>query len=67
LEGEAVPYELEFPGSAAKVVYPFNLAEAFERLGNAGYGHHFAIAQGHIGDDLAEWCRLTQIDYLLIQ
>jgi L-fucose isomerase-like protein len=67
LEGEAVPYKLEFPGSAAKVVYPFNLAEAFETLGNAGYGHHFAIAQGHIGDDLAEWCRLTRIDYLLIQ
>jgi L-fucose isomerase-like protein len=67
LEGEAVPYVLEFPGSAAKVVFPFSLAEAFEKLGNAGYGHHFALAQGHIGDDLTEWCQVSAVDFSLIR
>lgn len=66
LHGEAVPYELEFPGSAAKVVYPFSLAEALEKLGNAGYGHHFAIAQGHIGRELQEWCKLLDIESLIL-
>ena len=66
MHGEAVPYELEFPGSAAKVVYPFSLAEALEKLGNAGYGHHFAIAQGHIGRELQEWCALLEIDCLVM-
>ena len=52
LHGEAVHYDLEFPGSVAKVVYPFDLAQALEALGEAGYGHHFALAQGHVG---AKW------------
>lgn len=66
MHGEAVPYELEFPGSAAKIVYPFSLAQALEKLGNAGYGHHFAIAQGHIGRELQEWCALLEIDSLVL-
>lgn len=66
MHGEAVPYELEFPGSAAKIVYPFSLAQALEKLGNAGYGHHFAIAQGHIGRELQEWCSLLEIDSLVL-
>jgi L-fucose isomerase-like protein len=64
MEGEAVPYELEFPGSAAKVVFPFNLAEALEKLGNAGYGHHFALIQGHVGRELSEFCRLAGVQFL---
>jgi hypothetical protein len=30
MEGEVAPYELEFPGSAGKVVFPFDLAQALE-------------------------------------
>lgn len=66
IHGEAVPYELEFPGSAAKVVYPFSLAEALEKLGNNGYGHHFAIAQGHISREIQEWCQLLNIESLVL-
>jgi L-arabinose isomerase len=66
LLGEAVPYELEFPGSAAKVVFPFSLAEALENLGNAGFGHHFALVQGHVGLEIKEWCQLLGIGYLQI-
>ncbi len=66
MHGEAVPYELEFPGSAAKVVYPYSLAEALEKLGNDGYGHHFAIAQGHIGREIEEWCKLLNIESLIL-
>ena len=66
LEGECVAHELEFPGSAAKVVFPFDLADAFERLGNAGYGHHFALIQGCVGKELAEWCELLGIEFTLI-
>jgi L-fucose isomerase-like protein len=64
MQGEAVPYELEFPGSAAKVVFPFDLAEALETLGDAGYGHHFALVQGHVAGEVGEWCRLIGVDYL---
>ena len=64
LQGEAVPYELEVPGSAAKVVYPYSLAEALEQLGEAGYGHHFALAQGHIALELEEYCKLLGIQYM---
>lgn len=64
IQGEAVPYELEFPGSVAKVVFPFDLAWGLETLGNAGYGHHFALVQGHVGAEVAEWCRLIGIDFL---
>jgi L-fucose isomerase-like protein len=66
LQGEAIPYTLEFPGSAAKVVYPFDLAKALETLGEAGYGHHFALTQGHVGHEIGEWCKLLGIDYLQI-
>jgi L-fucose isomerase-like protein len=64
LQGEAVHYDLEFPGSVAKVVYPFDLAQALETLGEAGYGHHFALAQGHVGREVGEWCKLLGIDYM---
>ncbi len=67
LEGEVVPYELEFPGSAAKVVFPFPLDEALEELGEAGYGHHFALIQGHVGQHLAEWCRLSKIQFTQVK
>lgn len=66
LEGEAISHELEFPGSAAKVVYPFDLAEALERIGNAGYGHHFALVQGHICEEIGAWCELLGIEHMLI-
>jgi len=66
LEGQAISHELEFPGSAAKVVYPFDLADALERIGNAGFGHHFALVQGHIGREIGEWCNLLGIEYLQI-
>jgi L-fucose isomerase-like protein len=66
MEGEAVPYELEFPGSAGKIVFPFPLAESLERLGEAGYGHHFALIQGHVAGELGEWCRLSKVEFLKI-
>jgi L-fucose isomerase-like protein len=66
LQGEAVHYDLEFPGSVAKVIYPFDLAQALEALGEAGYGHHFALAQGHVGCEVGEWCKLLGIEYLSI-
>ena len=66
MQGDAVPYDLEFPGSAAKVVFPFDLAEGLERLGNAGYGHHFALVQGHVCQEVGEWCALLGIECLSI-
>lgn len=63
LEGEAVPYELEFPGSWTKVKFGFDLADALEGLGNAGYGHHWSIVQGHVGRELDEWCNLLKIEH----
>jgi L-fucose isomerase-like protein len=67
LEAEAVSYTLEFPGSAAKAVFPYDLTTALETLGNAGYGHHFVVMEGHLADDLGEWCRLTGVAFLPIQ
>ena len=66
MEGEAVPYELEFPGSAAKILFPFPLAESLEKLGEAGYGHHFALIQGHVGRELGEWCHLSKVQFMQI-
>jgi len=63
LEGEVVPYELEFPGSAAKVMFFFDLTEALEQLGNRGYGHHFTLIRGHVRRELAEWSKVLKIDY----
>ena len=64
IEAEVVSDELEFPGSSAEVVFPFDLARALETLGNNGYGHHFVLIPGHFGEDLVEWCRRLKIDYL---
>jgi L-fucose isomerase-like protein len=64
LEAETIAHELEFPGSAAKVVFPFDLGEALEALGNAGYGHHFVLVRGHLSRELSEWCRLLDIDFM---
>jgi len=66
LEGEVISHQLEFPGSAAKVLHPYDLADAFEKIGNAGFGHHFALAQGYLGKELEEWCGLLGIEYMLI-
>jgi L-fucose isomerase-like protein len=66
LEGEAIPYELEFSGSWSKIAFPFDITDALEQLGNAGYGHHFVIARGHVGAELAEWCNLLEIDHLQV-
>jgi L-fucose isomerase-like protein len=63
LEGAVVPYTQEFPGAWTKVSFPFDLAEALEDMGNAGYGHHFVLMSGHQGRYLAEWCQLLGIDY----
>jgi L-fucose isomerase-like protein len=64
LEGEVVPYTPDFPGSGAKVVFPYNLSAALEVLGNAGSGHHFSLFPGHWGREMAEWARLLKLDYL---
>jgi L-arabinose isomerase len=64
LEGKTVTYQTDLPGSGARVVFPFDLAQALEKLGNEGYGHHFALTTGHIGPELAEWCTLLDIAYL---
>ena len=66
LQGMVVPYEMEFPGSSGKIVFPFPLAEALEKLGESGYGHHFALIQGHVADELAEWCRLSKVQFMQI-
>jgi L-arabinose isomerase len=63
MEGAAVPYELEFPGSAAKVVFPFDLGETLEQWGNAGYGHHYAVVVGHVARQVAEWCNLLGVPF----
>ncbi len=63
MEGEAVPYELEFPGSAAKVVFPFDLGEALEQWGNAGFGHHYAVVVGHVARQTDEWCKLLGVPF----
>jgi L-arabinose isomerase len=63
MEGEAVPYELEYPGSAAKVVFPFDLGEALEAWGNAGFGHHYAVVVGHVARQTAEWCQLLGVPF----
>jgi L-fucose isomerase-like protein len=67
MEAEAVSYTLEFPGSAAKAVFPYDLTAALETLGNEGFGHHFVVMEGHLADDLGEWCRMTGIAFLPIQ
>jgi L-fucose isomerase-like protein len=64
MEAEAVPYRLEFPGSAAKAVFPYDLTEALEAIGNAGFGHHFVVLRGHLTRELGEWCGLTGVDFL---
>ncbi len=64
MEAETIAHELEFPGSAAKVVFPFDLGEGLEALGNAGFGHHFVLIRGHLARELAEWCRLLDIDFV---
>jgi L-arabinose isomerase len=64
LEGETLPYRTNLPGSGAKVAFLFNLGEALENLGNEGYGHHFALASGHVGRELDEWCALLDIPYV---
>ncbi len=63
MEGEAVLHELQFPGSAAKVMFPFDLGEALEEWGNAGYGHHYAVTMGHVARQVAEWCQLLDIPF----
>ncbi len=64
LEGETLRYRTDLPGSGAKVAFSFGLAEALELLGNKGYGHHFALASGHMGRELAEWCAFLDIPYV---
>jgi L-fucose isomerase-like protein len=66
MQAEVVPYELEFPGSAAKVAFPFDLITALETLGNSGYGHHFALIPGHYEPELAEWSALLGVGYLRV-
>ena len=63
MEGEAVLHELQFPGSAAKILFPFDLGETLEEWGNAGYGHHYAVTMGHVGRYVAEWCQLLGIPF----
>lgn len=64
MAAEVAPCELESPGSAAKVVFPFGLADALGTLGNRGYGHGFVVTRGRLAEDLGEWCQLLGVDFL---
>lgn len=66
MEGEVESDDLDFPGSSATVVFAFDLAEALEELGNAGYGHHFVLIPGHFAADFEEWGRMLGVDFLRI-
>ena len=67
LEGEAIPHVPPFPGSSAKVVFPYPLAGALEALGNAGYGHHFSVFPGHWGRDIAEWAAMLGLEHMVLR
>jgi L-arabinose isomerase len=62
LEGTAIGHATDMPGSGAKVRYDGDLEKVLEALGNAGYGHHFALVQGHVRREMAEWCGLVGIE-----
>jgi L-fucose isomerase-like protein len=66
LEGEAVPYRLEFPGSAAKAVFPFDLASGLQQIGQRGFGHHFVVMRGHVAGELSDWCELAGVEFLQV-
>lgn len=66
MEAMVVPYELEFPGSAAKAVFPFDLAQGLQDLGRWGSGHHFVVIDGHVANDLARWSELVGIHSLRV-
>jgi L-arabinose isomerase len=63
LHGEVLPVPTGISGSGAKIVFPFSLRQALEKIGNEGYGHHFVLIQGHIGPSLAAWCELSGMRY----
>ncbi|HLB63885.1 MAG TPA: hypothetical protein VJJ46_03525 [Anaerolineales bacterium] len=64
LEGEILAEKVDLPGSGALMAFPYDLAASLEKMGNAGYGHHFVIVPGHLGVELAEWCALSGVAYL---
>jgi len=66
MEGEAVPYELEFQDRLPKLYFHFLWQNLWKKLGEAGYGHHFALIQGHVGRELGEWCRLSKVQFMQI-
>ena len=63
LEGEILAEKVDLPGSGALMAFPYDLAASLEAMGYAGYGHHFVIVTGHIGDELAEWCALSGVTH----
>ncbi len=67
MEANVVSDDLDFPGSAAEVVFPFDLAGALETLAEAGYGHHFVLVPGHFAEVMAEWCAMLGVDFLQIR
>ncbi len=64
LEGTALPFSTDMPGSGALVRFRPDLEKALERFGNEGYGHHFVLIRGHVAQVLEEWCGLADIAYL---
>jgi L-fucose isomerase-like protein len=64
LEGTALHFKTEMPGSGALLKLDCNLEKALEHFGNEGYGHHFVVIRGHVSLVVEEWCRQADIAFL---
>jgi L-arabinose isomerase len=63
-EGESVGGAKRLQGFAHAVVRPeVPAATLLNRLLRAGLTQHFAVARGHVSGALAQWCRLSGIQY----
>ncbi len=61
IEGEAVPAEMVFPGNPVKVRIQVDVAKLLKGIAENGFGHHWMIGYGQVGEELARLGKLLGI------
>ena len=66
LEGVAVDEKMVFPGNPVRVRLPVSISSFLSSVADNGFGHHWVIGYGHVGELMREFGRSLGVSTVLL-
>ncbi|MCX7917314.1 MAG: hypothetical protein N2589_04220 [bacterium] len=64
IQGKAIKTDMVFPGNPVKIMLPLKIEEFLKIIEEYGFGHHWMIGYGHVGDEIEELFKNIKVKYV---